>query len=274
MKFYSFDDILEILTFESFTENDCLMVHSSLLNLGLLKDIKAKENAKVLLEFLMKLTENGALLMPNYNYSFPSSKFSDLNTQKSEVGALTELFNQKTKICSNHPMFSINASGKKAKNLVKPRIPEFNPFLDNSSFHRIYKENAIFLFLGIDIRVCTFMVYTEAINGVKYRYFKPFSGTLVSKMNEKMTGDFYHFCMPPSKELRINFHRVQEKMLKENIIKSKDIGFCKSYIFRAQPFFDFVSNEIQKDPYILLENPPKRLWAFVDNEDKIIKELK
>lgn len=274
MKFYTFDEIMQILSLINYNSTDTLMIHSSLVNIGFLKDVNPKENVRLLLDFLIKTTQNGALLMPNYNYSFPNTKKSNLITQKSEVGVLSETFNQKTKICSSNPMFSINGVGKKAKELLQPQICEYNPFLENSTFHRIYETNGIFLFLGIDIRVCTFMVYIEAMNAVKYRFFKPFFGSLETKTNEEFMGNFYHFCLPANRELSINFNIVQEKMLQQNIIKSLKIGYNNSYIVRAKPLFDFVSNELLKNPYILLKNPPKRFWIYENNEEKIIKELK
>lgn len=274
MKSYSTQEIYN--AFKSIKSDSTLLVHSSLASLGKHENVSLNVIPTLWIETLSEIAKNGTLLMPAFNYTFPKTRFLDLNTARSEVGILSEAFRQTTKIRSNHPMFSFCGSGKRAKEILMPKstlenMGEWNPFLENSVYHRLYLENAVMAFVGIDIRVCTYMVYIEAMCGVKYRYFKPFLGEILTTENKRIKGEFYHFCLPLSETLKVNYFHVQQQMLENGILKAFPLGASSIYLFYAQEFFNFIKQSLANSPFILLETPPKRFYTF-KNEEEIILE--
>lgn len=167
---------------------------------------------------------------------------------------------------STHPMFGFCGSGVEIKKLLKPDEVESNPFCEKSVYGRLWEQNALMVFLGIDIRVCTFMVFVEAMFGVKYRYFKPFFGRVVGDFGE-VFGDFYHFCLPLGESLRVNFFRVQEEMIARGIIQVAEFGGGKAYSFYAKPFLEYVTKRLQESPFILLQEAPKHFYAFKEGRE-------
>ncbi|MDD6056274.1 MAG: AAC(3) family N-acetyltransferase [Helicobacter sp.] len=268
MKSYQIEEVESIFLSAGLKNDDALLVHSALNLLGKCDNCDFSEIPLMWINMLESLCKNGALLMPCFNYSFPTTHFADLRSLKSEVGILSEVFRGMAKKRSLHPMFSFCGSGARVGEFIA-KTPEFNPFLQDSTYHRLFLENALMAFVGIDIRVCTFMVYIEATFGVKYRYFKPFSGRIISLSGNEIDGEFYHFCLPQGEKLQVNFFRVQELMLKSGIIKRFPLGAKNIYIFRAQDFFNFIVESLQKDPFILLEHPPRHFYEFKDKEVRV-----
>ena len=271
MKNYSTQEIYN--AFKDVKRASTLLVHSALANLGKHESVSLKEIPTLWIEALSEIIKDGTLLMPTFNYSFPKTRFLDLNTAPSEVGILSEAFRKTTQIRSNHPMFSFCGKGKKAKEILTPNhIIEWNPFLKESVYHRLYLENAIMAFVGIDIRVCTYMVYVEAMCGVKYRYFKPFLGEILTTENTRIKGEFYHFCLPLGETLKVNYFRVQQQMLENGILKTFSLGASKIYFFYAKEFFDYIKQTLEHSPFILLETKPKHFYTFINAEEKILEK--
>ena len=272
MKSYTPKEVEIFLNLLLSKQGDTLLLHSALGNLGKITNEDLGKIPQIWLEILTaQITQTkSTLLMPSFNYNFPLSHFEDLREQKSEVGILTEDFRKIASFRSNHPMFSFCALGENAKTLICPDKVEFNPFLQESLYHRLFLQNTLMVFLGIDIRVCTFMVYVEAMCGVKYRYFKPFFGEIISQSGVAFKGDFYHFCLPRCETLKVDYSCINKKLLAHNIIKVFSLGGGLVYAFRARDFFDFVAGELRLSPFILLESPPHFYYHFEEGQEKQI----
>lgn len=269
MRKYTQNEIRQ-LSQDLLLNNKIILCHSALQNLGKLEGENFRDIPRIWLNILSEYSNN--LIMPCFNYSFPKTKFADLRTLKSEVGILSETFRSHGVTRSTHPMFGFCGMGQDIQEILMPNEIENNPFYKNSVYGRLLEQNALMMFLGIDIRVCTFMVFVEAIFGVKYRYFKPFFGKVIGNFGE-VEDSFYHFCLPLGETLKVNFFRVQDEMIAKGIIKVIDFGGGKIYHFYAQPFFKYITQRLLESPYILLQNAPRRNYVFKDGKEVILAEV-
>ncbi|MDA3969558.1 AAC(3) family N-acetyltransferase [Helicobacter ibis] len=270
MKTYALEEFESFLKIHT-KDSKNILIHSAIANLG----IPTKNNQKIppqeimdnYLEILLKC--NSEILMPCFNYSFPKTHFADLRSLPSEVGILTEAYRNATKHRSIHPMFSFCSNNGESID----KSVEYNPFLGNCVYQNLLDSNALMIFLGIDIRVCTFMMFVEANFGVKYRYFKPFSGEVIDLEEISHKGEFYHFCLPPNGEIVVDYSKMFKALLSLGVVKSQKLGASFLYYFNAQDFYKAVKNELTKNPYLLLKTSPKRFWTFKNGEDTILESL-
>ena len=246
-----------------------ILIHSSIANLGIPtkngRKIQPQNIMDYYLEILFKCESE--VLMPSFNYSFTKNAFADLRTLPSEVGSLTESYRRITKYRSIHPMFSFCSNNGKSID----ESAEYNPFLGNCVYQRLLESNALMVFLGIDIRVCTFMVFLEASFWVKYRYFKPFFGKVIDMRGILHEGEFYHFCLPLNGEIKVDYSNIFKILLSLGVIKTQQIGASFIYYFNTEDFSKVVKKELTKNPYLLLKAPPKRFWTFKNGKDVMLE---
>lgn len=271
MRSYTKAQVQESLQSLNLREKDTILIHSALQNLGRLEGEEFARIPHFWRNFL--LGQRHTLILPTFNYDFPKSRSEDLRIQKSQIGILNEEFRQIAKLRSNHPMFSFVGFGEDAEEILSTKEAEWNPFLTNSVYHRLFLRDALMLFVGIDIRVCTFMVYIEAMCAVKYRFFKPFLGEIISLEGNKIQGEFYHFCLPRNEQSKVNYSKIQQELLGANILRFFPLGGSGIYAFRAKEFFDFVQNRLRQEPFILLETAPRAYYQFVNNAEVKIESI-
>ncbi len=271
MKSYTQKQIQESLQKLPLRENDTLLIHSALQTFGALEGVEFVKIPKVWRDILLNL--QNTLIVPTFSYCFPKTNFADLRHQKCEIGLLNEEFRKIAITRSNHPMFNFCGFGNKREQILHPKELENNPFSTKSVYHRLFLEDALMLFIGIDLRVCTFMVYIEAMSGVKYRFLKPFYGEIITNNGKKYQDKFYHFCLPQNEQLKVNYSKIQQELLEANILRFFPLGGSRIYAFRAQDFFNFVQNRLKQEPFILLETAPKAYYQFINNQEIQIKQI-
>lgn len=267
MNTYPLEDFIDFFCKQE-DKSKSILIHSSIANLGIPSISNTKIAPHKILDCYLDifLKSKCEILMPTFNYKFPESRFVDLRILPSEVGSLTEAFRKNVSFRSTHPMFSFasNTGDSMVDNT------EYNPFFGDCVYKRLLNKNATMMFLGIDIRVCTFMMFAEANIGVKYRYFKPFLGTIIDMLGNKQNGEFYHFCLPPTGEIQVDYSRALKILIEKNIIKTKKLGSSCIYYFEAQDFYNAIKLEVSRDPFMLLKESPKRFWTYCNGEDCII----
>lgn len=270
MKGYTDADLSALLTALSLHPGDDLLVHSSLFNLGVYRPYPLPETPSRLLARLAEYTPDGALVMPTFGYDFPKTRQCDLTQMPSQMGILTETLRQQTGIRSGHPMFSFTATGAKAVELLQPNTPEYDPFGLDSVFGRLYQHNALILMLGTTLSVCTYLMYCERHSGVRYRFYKPFYGTVTLSNGSRCTDNFYHFCFPLDGSIREDYREVTNRLLAVGILQKHAIGMGQAYWFRARELFDAVAQYLATEPWLLLREPPKTFWAMRDGVETAI----
>lgn len=266
MKSYNFKQVKEI--FKILKDKDTLLIHSALQNLGRLEGEEFSRIPQVFRDFCLDLSARNTLIVPTFNYDFPKTHYCDLREQKSVIGILNESLRKVAKYRSNHPMFNFVGFGENAQAILSANTLENNPFSKDSVYSRLKEQNALMLFLGIDIRVCTFVVYVEAMCGVKYRFFKPFLGEIITMESERFQTEFYHFCRPMDDGAKVSYVRLLKELLANGILQFFPLGASGIYVLRTQELFSFLQNRLKEEPFFLLTNPPKAYYCY-DKEAQV-----
>jgi len=260
MNIYSIKDLNEMI--KSFNlKNQYVLIHSSLFTLGKIENIPISQINDFLLNFF---EENFKVFFPTYNYSFPKTGFIDLTKPNSQVGELTNFALKKGYFRTSTPMFSHCGNDKE---LIKEDFIETNPFSEESFFHRFREKNGKFLIFGAKPLHLTYIIYTEYMNNVKYRFLKPFEGKIKTK-NNLISGKFYHFAFPLNGEIKHNYCKFYSYLINKKILKSFYLGKKSVYCIDANEFFDEVSKYLKNNPFGLIEKKPIYLYYWDDKEKK------
>ena len=99
------------------------------------------------------------------------------------------------------------------------------------------------------------MVYVEAMCGVKYRFFKPFLGEVITLKGQRFAGEFYHFCLPQSEKLKVSYHRIQKELMEANILRFFPLGGSGIYAFRAKEFFSLCPKPLKTRAFYPARKP-------------------
>ena len=257
MNIYTQKELLEMIKYFKL-KNQYVTIHSSLFTLGKIKDIPIKQ----INEFLLNLfEENFKVFFPTYNYDFPKTKFIDLTKANSQVGELTDYALKKGYFRTSTAMFSHCGNDKE---LIKENFIETNPFSNESFFHRFREKNGKFLIFGAKPFHLTYIIYTEFMNNVKYRFLKPFTGTIKTK-HKPIKDTFFHFAFPLNGEIKHNYCKFHSYLIERNITKTFLLGKQKVYLIDANQFFDEISKYLKQNPYGLINTIPKQFYYWDDN---------
>lgn len=272
---YSIEDLSESLEAVGVSNGDSVLAHSAIQNLGVISGSDIESIPTLIIDALLeRIGKSGTLLMPSFSWDFPKTKHCDLRESKSKMGILTECFRKMHGVRrSFHPMYSFCATGNRSDYLTNYLVPEYHPFKKESVMGRLYDDNAVVLFVGTDIRYCTFMVYCEFQCGIEYRFEKPFRGLVIGQNGLADNGEFYHFCRPQSEKIEEDYLRIKERLLKDGILKSIPLGMGEICSFRTRPFFDSVKKYLKEDPWILLKQKPLKLYGYSNGQEFIRREI-
>jgi len=268
MKSYTFNDLDNMLKFFEVSEETALLLHSSLFNLGILKNIEIKNIPKELLNFFLSRLNN--FNQPTFNYSFPKNRYIDLTLANSEVGLLSNEMLQRGFYRTIHPIFSFVGNNEK---MIKPNFIDKNPFGKKSFFDRLTDKNGVIIVLGAKPSVATYIIYAEFMSNVNYRYLKPFLGKVKTK-SKIYNNSFYHFVFPLSEEYNHNYCEFHKYLLNKGVSKEFEIGASKAYGFKVKEFLKEVKEFLKNNPFGLLNKKPKYYYIFNKKEIKIEKASK
>ncbi len=272
MKTYSLDDFFQALekTQSDNHKNTCYFIHSSLLSLGRLANTAPTNYANTLFDALKDWAGNSATLcMPTFNYQFPKTRHADLTREKSELGAWPNWFLSNAATArSGHPIFSIAAYGPEAEAICQPNQPEYNAFDQNSTFARLHNINATLLFIGTDLKVATFVVYCEAALQLKYRFLKPFFGSVTLQLGQTIEDDFYHFCFPLNNAYRENYDQLIQYLKTSGTINEVPLGGSSLFSINAHTLYNAVAQLTHTNPHALLNSHPTHYYHYVNGEEQ------
>jgi aminoglycoside 3-N-acetyltransferase len=235
---------------------DAVFVHSDLSNFKKLNlDFWSLSNSifNIILEIVGK---EGAILAPTFTYNnFNKKKIFNNKKTYSETGMFSELLRtKKGSIRSNHPIFSISSHGEKSELFV--RNNSLNSTGIGTPFERLFHFNAKILHLNLELVTrCTYLHYIEEKCNVPYRYSKYFEYQIIDHNNSKQNLLFENFVRKTESLKFPNYSKKLQNMLILNKITKKKI-FKKNLITvtECQKLFNFISNKMKKDKFILFEN--------------------
>ena len=122
-----------------------------------------------------KVTEEGTLLIPAFNWDFCKGKAFDIRKSPSQTGALGNAALARTDFQRTaHPIYSFLVWGRLRDELLSVRAP--NAFGKGSIFDLLdeYRAKALVIGLGATDGL-TFIHHAEQMTGVPYRYEKTFT---------------------------------------------------------------------------------------------------
>jgi len=162
--------------------------------------------------WLENLAGDRSLVLPTYNYEFPSSKAFDPIMDFCEVGAIPEFARQlEDWNRTAAPVFSHTSRGRMNSS-------ELNPFGVESLFGMLDEEYGQIALVGVGCRSLTFLHYVEEIAGVSYRYQKTFSGKIKVEGNWEITESSWH-VRPKDFGLEYDFDKIQSLLIDKGALR-------------------------------------------------------
>lgn len=247
-----FIEILEILGLK---KDDAVFVHSDLSNFKVFGSDFWSISENIFNAILEIIGKNGAILVPTFTYNnFKNKKVFDNKNTISETGIFSEFVRiKKNSLRSNHPIFSVSSFGGKSEIFV--RNNSLNSTGLGSPFDRLYHFDAKILHLNLElVKFCTYLHFIEEKNYVPYRYSKYFEYSIVDQNNKKKKLIFENFCRK-TETLRFPPHskRLQRMLILNDITKEKKIKKNLVTLTECQKLYNFTSNKMKKNKYILYE---------------------
>lgn len=160
-------DILDAARNLGIKEGDSVIIHSSLKSFG-----HVDGGADTVIDaFLEAVGKTGTLVFPTLCQKDWKNVYQNWHMDAdSDVGYITNVFRKRPgALRSNQATHSVSAIGKDAKYITEThgqtgkRIGIFGdtPFAADSPWEKMYKMNTKVVFIGVNMRYCTFKHYTE-----------------------------------------------------------------------------------------------------------------
>lgn len=228
---------------------DTLLVHSNITRTLVNAKRKGVQLTPddILDSFLNCLGFTGTLVIPLFNFDFPTTKFFDIRHTPSQMGSLTEAARKRTDVVrTGHPIYSFAILGKE-KDKFKGLVNE-SGYGENSPFGLIHKLNGKIACLDLeDQNSMTFYHYVEEYMMVDYRYFKCFSGTYIDSNGYKSKKNFKLFVRNIDKKVLTHVNPAGELLWLNGIYcgdRPKENSGLRT--IEASKMFSFVSNLIKE----------------------------
>lgn len=262
MQTYTINTFADSINDVGLSKGSNLMIHSSLMHLGLISDTKLKEYPNKIFECIsQRIGEEGTICVPAAFYHYGSHK-KPFHLENSPVSNLLGVLSKYVNKLPNsersiNPIFSVAAIGKHAKKICN--ISHGSAFGPNSAWDILFKMNAEILYIGCDLRSSTFLRYVEHIFGVPYLYNKLFNIPVYKnsqKIEVKITAPLrYSHC--PAIYDKKKWKLFEDILKSKGSLKVKNIGNGKIMLVKMNDFFDEAINLLTKDFYFFLKEEPR-----------------
>lgn len=223
-------------------EGDVLLVHSSLKKLIL----KVKTDFGILIgpqevfeSLLLSLGKEGTLLLPLFNFDFPTSKYFDIRNTPSQMGALTEIGRlYEGSVRTGHPIYSFAVMGKYSAEFKG--VNNKSGYGPDSPFAIIKRLKGKIGIIGLsDQHSMTSYHFVEESNLVDYRYFKDFDGRYIDESGEESERTYSLYVRNLERGVLTDVNRMMDHLWKEGLYKGEhhEQGFGMRTI-DFQSFYD------------------------------------
>lgn len=227
---------------------DTILIHSNikraLINMRR-KGIKLLPE-HVLQSFMNVLGPDGTLILPLFNFEFPTSKFFDIRHTPSKMGALTEFGRlYPASVRTGHPIYSFSVIGAKSK--LFESIDNVSGYGDDSPFALLHSLDGKIGSIDLeDQNSMTFYHYVEEMHKVPYRYFKNFEGKYIDDSGVETTKTYQLYVRDIEKDVLTHVNPAGELMWKEGLYKG-DRPLVDSGLrtIKARDMFQFVASLIE-----------------------------
>jgi aminoglycoside N3'-acetyltransferase len=250
---YRPDQLREALRGVGVLAGATVLVHSSLLHLGVLEGVGHKDVPRRICEiFLEILAEEGTLVVPTFSFAFCSGEPFDRRASPSEsMGAFSEFVRSRPEARrSPHPMQSLAAIGAKASFICERDTA--GAFDHGSPFDALVDLNARVVLLGATVQAVSLVHHAEQREEVPYRYWKEFSGTWRDRgVEEERT--YRMFVRDLSLDPQLRLAPIEDELASRGLLSAVPVGGGTVSGFDARDFVGIARQRLRDDPLALLE---------------------
>jgi aminoglycoside 3-N-acetyltransferase len=208
--------------------------------------------------FIGEIGEDGTIVVPTFNFDFcVGSPFDINNTPGDGMGAFSEYVRTRLNAHrTSHPFHSVAAIGANAKTIADTE--GYSEFSDDSFFDILLKLDCKILYFGVEF-VTTFLHIAEERERVPYRFWKTFTGRVISgESQNEVTINFYARKLDFEPEPLIDIHRISQYLREKGIIRSRTLGSGTVSICDSTEFVGEVRRSLKSDPLFLLKKEEER----------------
>lgn len=258
------EDFSKSLNQLSFDNSKHYLLHVSLIDLGLFKDLKPDKLCHFILSSLKRKTPKNSTfytLSPFYDYSNRKENFnlSSKNVSK-EVGSFAKyLISLKKSKRSNNPIFNLCANGPASNKIFSNTSTSSFGF--DSAWHRLFDKNCEMIFIGCDLSKCTFIRFIEFNFGVPYIFNKYFSFP-IKKNKTKINNFSISQLRYLNAKIEYKTIKFEELLIKKKLLiksENKNISIMK---IKMKDAFKVGVEELSKNPFYFLKGKPKFTKQF------------
>lgn len=250
MKSYSYSELVDSLRAIGISDGQSVMVHSSLMHLGRMKEVKSSDIAAMHYSALREvLGPEGTVVVPTFNFGFCRGEAYDSeHTPSVRMGILPEYVRKlPSAVRSKHPIQSVAAIGPLAQYICEGDAS--SGYSPSGSFAKLLELNVRGLLLGTTMRHFSFIHFVEEKLKVPYRFTKTFTAPYGPTKKMK---SYCMYVRDLDIDPRLDFSKVgvamgERKMIQENLL---GMGAVQSFeIFNA---YAITLEKLKEDPYWLV----------------------
>jgi aminoglycoside 3-N-acetyltransferase len=226
---------------------DTLLVHSSYKSFG-----GVEGGPQTVIDALLDvLGDTGTLIMPTFNFDFCKGEPWDIRTTASHMGAITNMvreYPQARRVF--HPIYSFAILGKFADYLTGERYK--SSFGANSVFGKLRELDGKIMIIGLSYtNSMTFFHHIEEMEGVDYRYMKPFTGLVTDQDGNTYEDTFTMLVRDLDKGVITEVNPMGALMEEAGIVSIRDIGESRVKLMKASEVYKFTARQMKRDPMLL-----------------------
>lgn len=210
--------------------------------------------------------ETHTLIMPAFNWEFPTVKYWNYHTTKSQCGILTEYMRKLPGTSrSIHPFHSVSVRGPNRDRVIA--AVSSSSFGPGSVFETLYNLNAFNLSLGMEfVGGATFCHYAEELLGVPYRYYKYFAGEVVDE-HARIVDTLYSMYVrhiEPTYEFVNTWATLWDELLAHGVVHYERYNrITPISLMSVRDSVDLLAERIVADPYYVAKKVPRSANAEV-----------
>ncbi len=279
MEKLSLNHLISDLRAADIVEGDIVMVHSAMSRVG-----NIDGGAETIINSFVRAVEpSGTVMMPAYGsaddvlVSMKTDEYIDLQTQKSYMGKITEVFRTYPGVVrSSHPFSSICALGQDVKIMLSDHPNNPNVCHASSPMGRIVEHDAKIIGIGVTIAVgmavSHFLEDTDETFPIAV-HTPAFEAKYIDANGESVTRDVIRFD-PKASITRIgspNTEWINDSLTRHftklGIMKHFQYGNADSWVMNARPVFVELKRLAEKGITIYLT---KDQWLEMNDGDASI----
>lgn len=240
-------EIADLLQSFSLPPRSTVIIHSSLLRLGLIE-----RGLSGLLEVVEEwLGPDATLVMPAFTFSFPQQKIWKSHDTPAETGAFTEYFRKLPGVVRTlHPIHSVCARGRQAKELERTFCR--SSFGEGSAFHWLLNHDAWNLSIGTEFEGgATYLHCSEEMRRVPYRFYKEFPGEVFDASGQQVAETFsmYARIVTPEYQYMQVWDGLWTELNRAGVFQIASLKAAPFYLSRIQAGHQVFSKLLLKDPF-------------------------